>query len=349
MGILAQVLLEWYTKNARKLPWRENQDPYSIWISEIMLQQTRVDTVIPYYTKWMTRFPDIFHLAAATEEQVLAIWEGLGYYSRARNVHRTAQILNLKFDGKLPENIIDLIGLPGIGKYTAGAIASIAFNLDEPALDANIRRVFARVFNIDEDLGTTSGGKLIRSLIDDELPTGKAGDFNQSLMDLGATICISRNPRCKVCPLFELCRARKKGLQELRPVKKLKKIIPKYTYFAAIIKHEQKYLLCRKPSKGFLGGLWEFPNVRTSADLKDPFITLHELLMEKFSISAKAFKLQGIYKHSYTHFKQTMLAYYCEAESKFIENPNVKWVSNSNFKDYPMGRIARAISSSIKI
>lgn len=347
MGNLDQVLLEWYARNARNLPWREHLDPYSIWISEIMLQQTRVNTVIPYYTKWMAKFPDIIHLAKATEEQVLVVWEGLGYYSRARNIHRSAQIISLKFDGKIPDNIKDLIQLPGIGRYTAGAVASIAFNLDEPTLDANIRRIFARVFNIEENLETSKGKKNIWALIRNELPSGKARDFNQALMDLGATICLSRNPLCNACPLFEFCQARENGVQEKRPVLRSKKSKPNYTYLAAIIKHEDKFLLIRRPSKGLLGGLWEFPNFRVSVELKKPEEQLAGMILKRMGFLISPSSQQGVYKHSYTHFKQTMLTYLCTAETNSVLDQTGNWVSCNRFSDFPMGKIARMISNSI--
>ena len=205
MNILAQKLLAWYRHHARTLPWRDHPDPYAVWVSEIMLQQTRVETVIPYFEKWMRLFPTVRDLADASEQDVLNAWEGLGYYSRARNLYKAAQIVAEKHDGELPRNLDDLHALPGIGRYTVGAIASMAFGMDEPTLDGNLRRVFARLFDVTEPADAPAGEKILWALAAGHLPKGKAGAYNQALMDLGATICAPKNPRCLICPLMEIC------------------------------------------------------------------------------------------------------------------------------------------------
>ncbi|MEN8171490.1 MAG: A/G-specific adenine glycosylase, partial [Chloroflexota bacterium] len=184
---LAKQILNWYSQNARELPWRGIDDPYAVWVSEIMLQQTRVDTVIPYFRRWMTAFPDIQSLATASQQEVLNLWEGLGYYRRARALHQAAKNLAAAYEGKLPQSVTELRNLPGIGPYTAAAIASIAFEADEAALDGNIRRVLARVFDISDPLGSKKSEDQLRSLSQEHLPSGQAGDFNQALMDLGAS------------------------------------------------------------------------------------------------------------------------------------------------------------------
>src|SRR5512145_3423018 len=185
----ARRLLAWYGLNARTLPWRGYPDPYAVWVSEIMLQQTRVETVIPYFERWMKRFPTLQALAEAPLQDVLSLWEGLGYYSRARNLHKTAQIVMAEHNGKLPADVAALRRLPGIGRYTAGAMASIAFGFDEPALDGNIRRVYARLFDVAEPARSPAGEKQLWTLASEHLPPGRAGDYNQALMDLGATLC----------------------------------------------------------------------------------------------------------------------------------------------------------------
>ena len=196
MDRLASRLLSWYRDNKRTLPWRDSlrRDPYAVWVSEIMLQQTRVETVIPYFERWMRLFPDVRSLAAASERAVLNAWEGLGYYSRARNLHRAAKIVAEKFHGEMPRDLDALRKLPGIGRYTLGALASIAFGLDVSALDGNIKRVYARIFDLTEPVDSPQGEKILWNLADRHLPKGQAGDYNQALMDLGALICVPKNP-----------------------------------------------------------------------------------------------------------------------------------------------------------
>ena len=206
---LSTLLLAWYAKNSRTLPWRGDPDPYKIWVSEIMAQQTRIQTVIPYYLRWMKAFPSIRSLAQASEQDVLKKWEGLGYYSRARNLHQAAILLMEKYAGHLPEESRLLDELPGIGPYSAAAISSVAFGKDEAALDGNIRRVLSRVFTISLPLGTFESEKRLTQLAKENLPKGKAGEYNQALMDLGASICFPRDPNCPLCPLKNLCLARK--------------------------------------------------------------------------------------------------------------------------------------------
>ena len=252
-------LLEWYGKNARVLPWRGHPDPYAVWVSEIMLQQTRVETVIPYYHKWMERFPTISSLAAAPQQGVLNLWEGLGYYSRARNLHRSAQILVAEFGGALPQDVESLRKLPGIGRYTAAAIASLAFGQDQAALDGNIRRVLSRVFDVTEPARSTDGQRRLWELAEENLPAGRAGDYNQAVMDLGATLCMPKNPECNHCPLNDICQARVLGLQEERPVSAPKTKIPHHTVTAAVIRRKGYVMIVQRPAEGLLGGMWEFP------------------------------------------------------------------------------------------
>ena len=235
MSGLSEKILTWYAENKRKLPWRDHPSPYAVWVSEIMLQQTRVDTVIPYYYRWMARFPGVQELAAASEQEVLSLWEGLGYYSRARNLHKAARIVMESYHGELPDDPLTLSGLPGIGAYTCGAIASIAFNLDTPVLDGNLKRVLARVYNVDKPIDLPEGEKELQRLASENLPKGHAGDFNQAMMDLGATICLPRNPACPLCPFKLMCESNKKGLQDQRPVMKPKTRIPHITVTAAIL------------------------------------------------------------------------------------------------------------------
>jgi len=345
---LAELILNWYAINSRELPWRGQRDPYAIWVSEIMLQQTRVETVIPYYEKWMQIFPGVSYLANAAESEVLSVWEGLGYYSRARNLRISAQKIMEAHGGKLPENFKDLVKLPGIGRYTAGAIASIAFNKDISVMDGNIRRVIARFFDINDVVNSPAGEKVIWDLLEKELPKGKAGDFNQALMDLGATICTPQSPDCPNCPLLGRCLARSKGVEEQRPILKNKPIQPEYTSICGIIHKNDDFLLSHRPSRGLLGGLWEFPNERISSQVDEHEKQLIQLLSDQYGIEVNIIEKQAIIKHAYTHFRVILHAYNCEWVTDVADLPGAcSWVSRNDLLNYPMGKIARIISRMI--
>lgn len=348
---LAGPLLTWYKHAARELPWRGVNDPYAIWISEIMLQQTRVDTVIPYYQEWMHRFPTISALAQATLQEVLNAWEGLGYYSRARNLHSAAQIIQAEFGGKLPEDIRNLKKLPGIGSYTAGAIASIAFGKDEPALDGNIRRVLARIFGMDKPLRSPAGEGRLWELASEHLPPERAGDFNQALMDLGAQICTSRKPDCSNCPLMHLCQAYSLGLQEKLPLISSKPAIPHHIVTAAVIRQGEQVLIAQRPTDGLLGGLWEFPGGKVQAG-EDLASCLQREIMEELAADISIGEPIGVYRHAYTHFRVTLHAFFCRlapgAEPRAIQVNDFRWVSIRQLNDYPMGKIDRQISRDLQ-
>ena len=344
MAKLSTSLLTWYRRHGRKLPWRDHPDPYAIWVSEIMLQQTRVDTVIPYFEKWMRLFPDVVTLADASERDVLNAWEGLGYYSRARNLHKAAKLVVSKYNGQLPRDLVELRSLPGIGRYTVGAIASMAFGMDEPALDGNLRRVYARLFDVADFADAPQGEGILWELAAKNLPKGQAGDYNQALMDLGAGLCLPKNPRCLPCPLTESCAARKNGTQELRPVLKPKKAVPQYVHAAAVIIQRGRVLLAQRPADGLLGGMWEFPNGRVAGD---PARELTRVLNAIYSIKGRRKEVLGVIKHAYTHFKVTVHAFRCEPVS-IPQNKYLKWVRLSQLDDYPMGRVDRQIANKIK-
>jgi A/G-specific adenine glycosylase len=353
MNRLASKLLAWYAANKRTLPWRgpASRSAYAVWVSEIMLQQTRVEAVIPYFEKWMRLFPTVQALANASEQDVLNAWEGLGYYSRARNLHKAAKIVANQYDGQIPRDLDELRKLPGIGRYTLGAIASIAFNMDVSALDGNIKRVYARIFDIDVPVDSSAGEKILWELADQNLPKGHAGDYNQALMDLGATICVPRNPRCLICPVMKLCKARQNGTQNLRPVKTPKKDVPHYVHAAAVIMERKKVLLAQRPSEGLLGGMWEFPNGRIN---DDPMAELPKVLKVGYNLrlrvkrsrSVPKIKELGIVEHGYSHFSVTVHVFPCELIS-MPEETNLKWVSLNKLQDYPMGKIDRQIAQII--
>ncbi|MFH2038815.1 MAG: A/G-specific adenine glycosylase [Chloroflexota bacterium] len=345
MNKLAERLLHWYAHHARKLPWRNLKDPYAIWISEIMLQQTRVDTVIPYFNKWMKQYPNVFELSLSTESDVLSIWEGLGYYRRARSLHLAAQKIVEEYQGNFPHDVMELIKLPGIGRYTAGAIASIAFNEDVTTLDGNIRRVFARLFDVQMVANSPVGEKYLWRLLESELPRGKAGDFNQALMDMGATLCIPQDPDCEQCPLMDLCLANARGVQNERPILKAKPIQKFFTYVCGIIQKENSYLLVKKPSHGLLGGLWEFPNDRKFSELDSLEKNLENLLVQKFGIEVQILNKQVTIKHAYTHFRLILHAFNCNLITESVEKKGLyQWVPCAELPNYPMGKIARQIS-----
>jgi len=351
MNEFARKILKWYGRHARSLPWRGHADPYAVWVSEIMLQQTRVEAVIPYFERWMERFPSLPDLAAATEQEVLSAWEGLGYYSRARNLHKAARLILEQFDGELPRDPSVLRKLPGIGRYTAGAIASLAFGLDVPTLDGNLRRVFARVFDVAEPADSRSGEKILWGLAEKHLPKGRAGDYNQALMDLGATICLPRNPACLHCPLADLCQARALGVQEGRPVLKPRARLPHYTVTAAVLRRDGKILLARRPSRGLLGGMWEFPGgkVERGETLAE---TLTREIREELGAEIRIGEPLGIYRHAYTNFRITLHAFLCDltdGEPQPVEAAELAWVAPANLGDYPMGKVDRQIANRLII
>jgi len=325
------------------MPWRDNPDPYAVWVSEIMLQQTRVDTVIPYFEKWMKLFPDVKVLAKSSEQDVLNAWEGLGYYSRARNLHKAAKVVAEKFNGELPHNLDDLRNLPGIGRYTVGSIASIAFKMDEPTLDGNLRRVFSRLYDVTEFAVSPAGEKILWAYAAQNLPKGKASDYNQALMDLGATICLPKNPICLLCPLMAICKAHENGTQQLRPVLKPKKKTPHYVHAAGVIIYRGRALLAQRPPDGLLGGMWEFPNGRVAAD---PAKELTNVLSAAYRLKVKRKEALGTIQHAYTHFKVTVHVFRCDC-APIPKNKNLKWVRLAELDDYPIGKVDRQIARKI--
>ena len=355
MSDFSTRILDWYAEHARRLPWRqppgrqEHPDPYRVWVSEIMLQQTRVETVIPYFERWLELFPSVDALAQAAEQSVLSAWEGLGYYSRARNLQRAARMVVDEFGGEIPQEPDELRRLPGVGRYTAAAIASIAFNRNVATLDGNLRRVFARVFDVSLPAESPTGEQALWELAQAHLPAGRAGDYNQALMDLGATVCLPHNPLCLVCPVSEFCQARRLGIQEQRPVLKPKSAVPHKFKAAAVVVQGGRVLLCRRPSKGLLGGLWEFPAGEAEADTPE---ALSAAIATGYHLELKTLVHLGELKHAYTHFKLTESAWRCElvgdagvlAACPFP----IEWVRLEDLEHYPMGKVDRAITKLLR-
>ena len=342
-------LLAWYARHARTLPWRGHPDPYAIWVSEIMLQQTRVETVIPYFMHWMRRFPNIEALASVSLQVVLSAWEGLGYYGRARNLHRAAQIVWHDYHGKLPEDPHLLRKLPGVGRYTAAAIASIVFGRDEPTLDGNIRRVLARYFDVSVDARSTAGEREFWKLAAQHLPVGQAGEYNQALMDLGACLCTPKSPDCADCPVEDACQARALEIQEERPVFLPKPAIPHHVVTAAVIRRDDLVLITCRPPHGLLGGLWEFPGGKQQEG-EDLATCLRREISEELGVEIEVGKQLGVFLHAYTHFRVTLYAFHCtllQGEPRPIQAADLRWVSLAELSQYPMGKIDRQISQTL--
>jgi A/G-specific adenine glycosylase len=276
----------------------------------------------------------------------LQAWEGLGYYSRARNLHRAAQLVVERWHGQIPRTREDLESLPGVGRYTAGAIASIAFGQDEPALDANIRRVLARVFNVAVPARSPEGERILWSLARRVLPAGRAGDFNQALMDHGSSICTPQRPACLICPIAAWCEARALGVQEERPVLDAKPVVPHYTVTAAILTRGDEILIARRPSTGLLGGMWEFPGgkLEEGETLQE---ALRREIREELGVDIQVGEPAGIYRHGYTHFKVTLHAFCCAlngGEPQALSASEIRWVRREALGQYPMGKIDRQIA-----
>lgn len=335
---IRRALLKWYRKEARDLPWRKTQDPYKIWVSEIMLQQTRVDQGLPYYHRFLETFPTIEALAAATDDAVMKRWEGLGYYTRARNLHKAAQLVVEKYNGALPQKVELLRLLPGIGKYTAGAIASIAFGERAPILDGNVKRILSRIFNLDASIDLPETEKELWAMAETLVPRKDPGDFNQAMMELGARLCSPKNPNCEVCPVQSHCEAYELGVQKERPVRNPKKAIPHQEIVVAVLQRDGLYLIGKRPAKGLLGGLWEFPGGKV-----EPGETHQQALTrqckEELSLKVKVGGLIASVNHAYTHFRITLNAYRCttlkpNAEPKQKTHTELRWVPREEFKDY---------------
>jgi A/G-specific adenine glycosylase len=333
---IRRALLRWFVAEARDLPWRRTRDPYRIWLSEIMLQQTRVETVIPYYQRFLKAFPTVRHLAAADQDRVLKLWEGLGYYGRARSLHKAARMIVTDHGGALPRTAEQWRQLPGIGPYTAGAIASIASDLAEPAVDGNVLRVLSRIFAMDDCIDDPATRRRITAIACELLPPKRAGAFNQALMDLGARICLPRRPRCAGCPAARWCDARRHGRQDELPVRRPRKAIPHHTIVVAAIRRRGRYLIGKRPATGLLGGLWEFPGGKvepgeTHAD------ALTREVREETGLTIRVGRPIAVVDHTYSHFSVTLHVYACEVASGRPTghfHADLKWVPLDQLNRY---------------
>jgi len=319
---VTDALMRWYAAGHRDLPWRRTRDPYAIWVSEIMLQQTQVVTVIPYFRRFLTRFPTVEALAAAQLDEVLAQWEGLGYYTRARSLHVGARRVCELYDGRIPRERAALRALPGIGDYTAGAILSIAFGLDEVAIDGNVVRVLCRLFDVDGEPERSATKALLRQHAKGLLPPGLAGDYNQAMMELGAVVCLPKGPQCLICPLARFCLARERGVQDHRPVPRERGEIPHRAFVAALCERDGRLLIVRRRPSGLLGGLWEFPQSEVLPG-QDEALTLQAALQTSLGLQVDVGPKVTVVKHAYTHFRLTTAVYRCIAQQEPI--PGGEW------------------------
>ncbi len=327
-GGFAEKLLQWYGLEGRDLPWRNTRDPFRIWISEIMLQQTGVETVIPYYEKFLARFPDIVSLANADIDEVIALWAGLGYYSRARNLHAAAVMVKNRFEGSLPKNLDDLMSLPGIGRSTAGAILAIAFDQKTPILDGNVRRILCRIFAVEEDPRRPAIEKKLWQWADALTSEKRPHDYSQAIMDLGATLCTPRHPACDRCPVAACCRARQLGKAAELPVRKQKKTLPQRREVVLLLSQQGRLLVRKRPYGGMLGGLWEFPSLiregkENSAEVAAKLLAAldAEGTLEKWGKS----------RHTYSHFHLESEVFFAEVKtrSQRIRESNQTWLPSS--------------------
>jgi A/G-specific adenine glycosylase len=336
---LVQSLLRWFANHQRPLPWRKQYTPYQTWISEVMLQQTQTKTMLPYYQCWMQRFPDVHAVARASEQEVLKHWEGMGYYSRARRIHKTAKLLVDQFDGAFPEDYQAIIKLPGIGRYTAAAILSIAFNKDYPVVDGNVERVFSRLFDLREPVKAKESQGLIRSAAQVLLPSGHARMFNQALMELGATLCRPKNPLCLECPLTTFCKSKRLGVVHLRPVMAVRKPSMPIEVALGVLMDDGRVLIQKRPGEGLMAGLWEFPGGKLERG-ETPVQALKREFKEELGIMAVPIRKLTVIKHQYTSFRVTLYCFLCRLQGETQFNPKntvsgPRWVTVAELDQYP--------------
>ncbi|MEN9251909.1 MAG: A/G-specific adenine glycosylase [Thermostichales cyanobacterium HHBFW_bins_127] len=333
---LRHTLLHWYAQHQRPLPWRTTRDPYAIWISEVMLQQTQVVKVIPYYQRWLAALPTVVDVAQSSREQILKLWEGLGYYRRARAIHAAAQVILRDYQGHFPRTLPEVMALPGIGRTTAGGILSAAFNLPYPILDGNVRRVLARLVALPLPPAQALGElwALSEALLDPDSPR----DFNQALMDLGATLCRPRQPRCHHCPWQDSCCAYNQGQQHEIPMTTPAPPRPHRQIAVGIVfRRDGQVLIAQRPETSMLGGLWEFPGGKVEPGESLAACVERELL-EEVGIHVQARQELATVEHAYTHFSITLTAYLCRYLSGQIQPlqcADVRWIDPQQLKDYP--------------
>lgn len=338
------ALLEWYDRVARPLPWRATRDPYAVLVSEFMLQQTQVSTVIPYFERFMRRFPTVGALAAAEEEEVLAEWRGLGYYRRARNLHRAARALIQEYGGELPRTADALRRLPGVGAYTAAAVASIAFGQPVPVLDGNVLRVMARLLGEERPIGQAAVQRRMRLHLEAEIPADRPGDFNQALMELGATVCAPSKAECDSCPVAAFCAARAQGDPERLPMKSRRAKARTERRVAGVLLAGERLLLVQRPEGGLLGGLWEFPSVEGSGE--EGVASLGRWIEERLGCRVEEWVPLGEVEHRFSHLHWTVEVAAARIEACAVaEAPAapLAWVSREEIQEKAVSRAMQKV------
>jgi A/G-specific adenine glycosylase len=339
--------LAWFDRHARDLPWRRTKTPYHVWISEIMLQQTQVVTVVPYFNRFLAKFPTIQTLAAADESEVLRLWEGLGYYRRARQLHKAASVICAEHGGEFPNNPAAILALPGIGRYTAGAIRSIALNQRAPILEANTIRVFSRLLGFAGDTASAHGQQVLWQAAEDLLPRARPGDFNQAMMELGSEICTPRDPSCEACPLRLLCPTRARGLQAVIPAAK-KKTQYEDVYEACVIVWKQNQVLVRRCADGERwAGLWDFPRFAIEPRSGQSFQReLSESVRRLTGISARVREPWKTIKHGVTRFRITLDCRQADFQSG-RKHRDSRWVTRRELAELPLSTTGRQVADSL--
>lgn len=333
-------MLKWFAANRRDLPWRRNRTAYRVWISELMLQQTRVDTVIDYYHRFLRRFPSLKALADAPLDDVLKQWEGLGYYARARNLHRAAQVVRDDYGGRFPQSYGGLIKLPGIGPYTAAAIASLAFGEDCAVLDGNVMRVLSRLLDYEVDITTSEAKNFLQDMAQQLLPPGQGAAYNEAMMELGATVCTpGASPDCRACPCHEVCRGQARADQ--LPVKKAKKPIPTVVVGAAVCRDRSgRILIAQRKPEGMLGGLWEFPGGKLEEGESLPACVAREF-KEELGIEIAVSDERQVVHHVFSHFRLQMHVFdarLTKGRPRAIDCADFAWVRLADLAKYAFGK-----------
>ncbi len=348
---IIEPLLQWFRATARDLPWRHTYNPYHVWLSEIMLQQTQMERGIAYFLRWIERFPDVRAVAAADQLEILKYWEGLGYYARARNLHKAAKVIAAEFAGEVPCDYRQLLALPGIGPYTAAAVASIAGNRDVPVIDANVTRVYARLFDIAQPIMEQPGKKRLATIAQEFLPPGRARIFNQALMDLGGLVCLPKNPRCEICPVASSCRALPAGTVAERPVLgRGKKTVP-VIKVAGIIRSGGKIFIQQRRENEVWGGLWEFPGGEP-ADYP-PAMAIAPLILAETALKVRVVAALPTIIHHYTHHKIILHAFLCEladdqAQPRLTSAVDYRWADPSELDRYAFPAGPRKLLEQLK-
>jgi A/G-specific adenine glycosylase len=336
-------LLTWYHHHQRRLPWRETIDPYHIWVSEVMLQQTQIKTVLPYYRNFLLQFPDVQHLAASKLQDVLKAWEGMGYYARARNLHRAAKVITTQHHGKVPEDPTEIRKLPGVGDYIAAAVLSIAYNRPHAVVDGNVKRVLARLYKIDAPINTSSSFKTFKTISKGLIDLRHPGLFNQAMMDLGSMLCKPKNPLCHDCPLPSFCHARQEGVVSEYPKRIQKPAVPLNHIVAGVIYKDNHMLITRRKSEGLLGGLWEFPGGKVREN-ESPESACSREIKEEVNLEVRIHKHITRVKHAYTHFKIIMDVFVCEYVSGEVQlngPADYHWIALHEIDQYPFPKANR--------